>query len=713
VPAGPQFSPSRDATWWELRAKGYGSEMSMGEARGDRLLTLAWVASLGLALGVRGWNALGGPLFYGYDAWAHVSYVFFLDLYHSIPYADQGWSYFHPPLHYLFGWLLAQAGSGEVLVRGLSVLGSAASFGVALMAAHVVRVGIPGRPLLPLISFTAVAFLPLHLYSSPMPGNELTATFLSAAIVVLCLRNELRHRPRPAGDIATGVVAGLGMLTKFSVALPLAVACAIPTLRWLGAALTRGKEGSERRRIDGEGAPRRVVAGFAQLAARLALILGPVLLISGSFYARSIAEYGTPFQLARDFPPMADIEASQPPGARFLGDYFRVSPELFENANWQAPHMLHAVWPNVHLNTWFDTYREGQLPFNRIPAHNPEFQKLTILMGCLGLLPTLLALFGAVVSAHRLLRSPASLVDATMLLLAVLSMTAFVLFTWRVPTFAALKASYLLNLSLPFGFFIARALEAFTKRGHAWAFEASALYVGAVAMIAAAVFTTGGLLRMRDPSDQMAAVWTLFSEYQPARALYLGRLHPGASRPQIVEPLAAVELLDGRIARARSLYRRCLPGSPAQYPFAANRLAVATTLDGDLEAARKILDEALQGAEHSELLVNRGALLLAAGSLDPAETDLRRALEIDPDLTPAWINLAAVLERQNRAEPAADARRQARAAEARPPRGFPYGIGNGNLFESGSGQRWMLALRDEELALYLPPRSRLRSRFRY
>ena len=327
----------------------------------------------------------------------------------------------------------------------------------------------------------------------------------------------------------------------------------------------------------GTAAPDAERTGLAHLAARLALILGPVLLLSGPYYARSIAEYGTPFQLARDFPPMVDIESDQPPGERFVSDYFAFPPELLEDAHWQTPHMLRAVWP---------TFREGQLPFNRIPVRNPAVQKLTIFMGCLGLVPTLLALLGAAASARELGRKPTATVDATMLLLAALCMTAFVLFSWRVPTFAALKSSYLFNLSLPFGFFIARALDAFARRGHDWAVETGAAAVAIASTIAAAVFTAGGLLPMRDHSDQMAAVWTLFSEYQPARRLYLKRLHPLASTQQIVEPLAAVELLGGRATRARKLYQHCLLGPPDRHPFEANRLAVAATLDGDPEASR-------------------------------------------------------------------------------------------------------------------------------
>ena len=54
-------------------------------------LRAAWTASLVAAIGLRLWNALAGPMLYGYDGWAHVAYVLFLDQYQAIPYADQGW----------------------------------------------------------------------------------------------------------------------------------------------------------------------------------------------------------------------------------------------------------------------------------------------------------------------------------------------------------------------------------------------------------------------------------------------------------------------------------------------------------------------------------------------------------------------------------------------------------------------------------------------
>ena len=83
---------------------------------------MAWGAAATLAVASRVWNALASPVISGYDASGHVAYALFLDLYRAVPYADQGWSYFHPPFYYLFGWLLAQAGSAPVLVRGLGLV---------------------------------------------------------------------------------------------------------------------------------------------------------------------------------------------------------------------------------------------------------------------------------------------------------------------------------------------------------------------------------------------------------------------------------------------------------------------------------------------------------------------------------------------------------------------------------------------------------------
>jgi len=80
------------------------------------LLIGGWIAAIGGAVGVRLWNALAGPRMWGYDAWGHVAYVLFLDIYRAVPWADQGWSYFHPPLHYALADFIKSVTAGEEVV---------------------------------------------------------------------------------------------------------------------------------------------------------------------------------------------------------------------------------------------------------------------------------------------------------------------------------------------------------------------------------------------------------------------------------------------------------------------------------------------------------------------------------------------------------------------------------------------------------------------
>jgi len=649
-------------------------------------LLAGWCVSLAGAVGMRAWNAIFGPLFYGYDAWGHISYVFFLDMFRAIPYADQGWSYFHPPLHYLFGWLLMQAGDPKLLVVGLSLLGGAASLGVAALAVGPIRRALPERPGLALLGFSAIAWLPVHVYVSPMPGNEMTATFLAAAAFACHLRNECRDAPRLSGDLATGVLAGLAMLSKFTDAVPCLAIFALTGLRWL-------RSGNRR-------------AGLPRAAARSLAIALPLLLLAGPYYARNVAEFGTPLVTSAAVYDVARIQGEQPPGSREVLDYLRFPLAMFDDSLATAPHMLRAVWPNTYLNAWFDTFRESQLPFPRNMIPHPFIHQLTILFGFLGLVPTLVALYGAGICARRAFADRGSCLDLGMLVLAAGTLAAFVLFSIRVPTWAALKASYLLNGSLPFAFFMARGAASLARRD-AWLGALPGAGMALVALATFLVMTSGLLLRRDFDSQQMVSVIAHFGDFGPTRRVF-----------RVDEPLrshlearAAAELYAGDPAAALRFYQHAsrLPlRDPAQQPYYLNRRAVAIALEGRHERAIRMLDQALEEApDFVEALVNRGVLAARTGDLAGAERDLRRAVELDASLAPAWWGLAEVLDRTSRSDDAAQARARAAEVAAKPPRGFPHGVGNGYLYDSGAGQRFMLRLgASGTLSLYRPARAR-------
>jgi ferric-dicitrate binding protein FerR (iron transport regulator) len=82
----------------------------------------------------------------------------------------------------------------------------------------------------------------------------------------------------------------------------------------------------------------------------------------------------------------------------------------------------------------------------------------------------------------------------------------------------------------------------------------------------------------------------------------------------------------------------------------------------------------------------------ALGEPAEAERDLRAALEANPEMVPAWQNLARLLERSGSALEAESARRRAAEQACRGPRGYPYGVGTGEILEWGVGRRWLLLL---------------------
>jgi len=664
----------------------------MPRARQQRALTVGWIVSAGLAATLRVWNAVTGPMFYGYDAWGHISYVFFLDMYHALPWADQGWSYFHPPLHYLFGWALMQFGSPDVLVIGLALLGSVASLGVAGLAAGVVRVGFPERPGYALLAFSAIAFLPVHVYTSPMPGNEMTATFFAAAAFAAHLRNETRSEPTIAGDLLTGVLAALAMLSKFSDLIAVLAIGALSAWLWLRAGPDRDSS--------------------LRLARRAVAIAIPILVIAGPWYSRNLVEFGTPFMTSAKVPDVHRIQASQPPGERHAIDYLRFPPAVFDESVPSAPHMVNAVWPNTYLNVWFDTFHEGQLPFPRDIIPHPFIHQLTIFFGMLGLVPTVIALLGALSSARRGLRGSRNTIDLGMCILAGGTLAAYILFSIRIPTWAALKASYLLNLSLPFAWFLVRGAAALSRRD-SWLGAIAPTSVALIAACVSFVFAAGkppGLMRRAFDSTQMHQLRAHFGHYEDTRKFF----GPDEPLRSYLEARAAVELFDGRPRLARRFYEhadRLAMKDPQGRPYWLNRLAISYALDNHPERARMLLDEALDTGAFAELIVNRAVLGARAGDWKGAEAQLRQALELDPLLPPAWSNLASVLSRLDRRQEAADARARFEEVVKLAPRGFPHGIGNGFLYESGAGQRYMLVLDEAgEISIYAPPRARNRPR---
>jgi len=627
-----------------------------------------WAVAITAAVAVRSWNALAGPLMWGYDAWGHVAYVLYLDLYRSVPWADQGWSYFHPPLHYLVGAILAQWRSSEVLVRGLALYGGAASLATAALAAWIAHRAAPAARLPALLAFTAVAMLPLHIFMSPMPGNEMTLTLVTAAAIAVFIANEMRERPSLGLDAVCGVLLGAALLTKFSGLIPVVVVAATLGLRTLF---------GDRR------------SQWGRSILRAAAIVGVALALAAPYYARNVETFGTPFQLSRDFPLIIQVERDQPPGKRAIADYFRFPLRVFSEPNPLAPHLLHSVWGTVYLNLWADIFRESD-DERSLEAERSE-RPTTTAMAIAGLIPTGLAGWGAFLALADLRAGRRREIYLPLLLLAGATLAAFAIFAWRVPIWSALKASYLLSLSLPYGVFLARATERFGAFRSVWLRHAPAVAVAGVAAAAGVVGADGLVLPKRADAPATGAVRFYFEEYPEASRVY-GRLVAGAGyKVPWLENLAAVKLAEGRPDRARKLYARAVEkGLPD--PYRRGRLAVAMAASGDLTDALAELDRALAAHDLPEVRANRGAVHAARGDTAAAESDLLRALAENPEIVPAWRNLALLQQRAGRVDASRETWRRAQAAACAAPRGYPYGLGTGEVLQWGIGRRSLLLL---------------------
>lgn len=633
-----------------------------------------WAAVLVPAVAVRAWNALEGPLLWGYDAWGHVAYALFLDLYGGLPWPDQGWSYFHPPLHYVVGAALARFGDADVLARGLALWGSLASLATAALAAGVARWIWPERPALAPLAFGAVALLPVHLFMSPMPGNEMTLTLATAATLVAWIANERRDVPTRAGDAWTGALAGLALLTKFSGLLPLITVCIATGLREL---------------VDEKG------GGLPRAFGRVAVLAGVALLLALPYYQRNVIAFGTPFQLSRDFPLVAQVEADQRPGRRGVADFVAFPVDVFTNPDPQAPPMLESVWGTAYANVWADVFRESDTARAITQPHSSGW------MAAAGLLPTGLFAFGVGLALRdvRAGRSRAAL--GVLLLHGGLCLAAFAVFAWRVPIWSALKASYLLGLSLPFAVFVCRGLLGVAAQARAAA-AGVVLALAGIGCAAAGLAAEGVGFARRADAPATAALRFYFGDTAGAQPI-LTRLAAGAGYPvPWLDGLGALALAEGDAASAQRFYARAVSLESPRRPtrrWREGQLAVATALAGDHAGAANTLDGLLADAETPELLVNRSALWQVAGEAERAEAALQRALGLEPELVVGWWNLAQLHRAAGRDTAAFEASRARREAACRAPRRHPHGLGTGEVLEWGFGRRALLRVVGGELAL--------------
>jgi hypothetical protein len=427
------------------------------------------------------WNAYSLPPIIGYDSRYHAEYIATIVDQGRLPHPLEGWSTFHPPLYYLIGSLIWPHLSPDDISdpdqMGLLMLGMRGISALAILIVGLVSfrlvLRLTGSLLVTSVATALVLFVPCAQLSAVMVGNEALGAGLAALALPSLIQLQTNPRSFRAAALA-GLAVGLALATKFT-GIFVAGACLVPFCR---------------ARID-----RRMIQAMVIGGAMGAAIAGPV-------YVRNIYLTGSPVPMTRTLEPMKSEEEKFVIRERRVSDYLWINPASLwrpsiyhvkgaagarENRN---PAMTN-VWGLAYAGMWYDAFG------HRVPgALHADGEYAGPVMTILGIAPTATMVLGFLLALQDWIRRRSASADAPVVAMGILGLAAFLFFTWRAPSAAAVKATYLLPLLGPGALFYARGVQWLNPRP-----RVAVLVVSMLAVLAAIyVFANGAhfpLLRPR------------------------------------------------------------------------------------------------------------------------------------------------------------------------------------------------------------------------
>jgi hypothetical protein len=366
------------------------------------------------------------PLAIGYDVDSHYQYVRYVAERRALPPADGGWQFFQAPLFYVVSAVMERMGAGP---HALRVIPLACGAAVAELCYRAARTVFPDRGDLQALAVAVGGLLPVNLYMAQVVSNEPMAAATAGLVVWATL--DLLTRPagvRSGRRLALlGAALGVAWLTKVSglvwvVPVGGALAAAVVRLRAADAPSHRHPAPADAE--DAGGTPVRRPSLAADVA-RLAVVPGVALAVSGWYFVRNLAQVGRPF--FRESSVVA-LRWWQDPG-------YRVPSNLIEFGHVFARPVyngLGSVWDSLYGSLWA----------NGIPSGRPPWNYGLMAAGLwLGLIPTGLVLGGVGAAVGRR--------GAAGLRLAAVSVGLFIAAVVNVyltlPIYSDGKASYLLG----------------------------------------------------------------------------------------------------------------------------------------------------------------------------------------------------------------------------------------------------------------------------
>lgn len=345
--------------------------------RRAELVLLACVVALVAALCVNNLSRL--PPVVGFDSPAHLEYIGFLRRQHRLPLASDGWEMYQPPLYYVVSACGAALGrsagwddADTAVPKLVSMISGIAQ--VVLIACILTMLFPDSRPAR-CAGLILAAALPMNLYISQYPSNEM----MSVALVTAALASALRAIRDAAASwrryAVPGLLLGLAMLAKHTALLALVTVVGV----FAGRVLIGG------------------VRRWRLWLSSVGVTVLTVLLVAGWYSARNVIHFGNPF--IGNWNPASDNVWWQDPGYGTSAYYFRFGRSLTQPFH----SCLYSYADGIYSTIWGDGMCAGIADVRFRP---PWHYDLMAVGFSLAWLPTVLIAIGLLTVLLRWVRRP-------------------------------------------------------------------------------------------------------------------------------------------------------------------------------------------------------------------------------------------------------------------------------------------------------------------
>ncbi|MEW6536004.1 MAG: hypothetical protein AB1454_10340 [Candidatus Auribacterota bacterium] len=300
------------------------------------------------------------------------------------------------------------------------------------------------------------AYLPMHIYLSPMVGNEMFTASITGIALVSVLRTIKKDDFSNGNAVITGIILGCCLLSKYST-IPM-VACTFGIFVYH---LRQIKQ------------TRKRTLRF------VLLVLGITVILSGWWYVRNAVLYDNPLISPPHRKPFQQIYSTQPPAKRVLKDiiWFDISilnnPLLAANGNvlrfFQTfmqtgdCSLYNTAFNSIPAGTYSTAWVENHAYFLTVPSR--QVQRLAVFLVRIALLPTLIFIIGFTALLIHAVKSKSEPL-IFMMCYFLLSIAAYLWFNIRYPNFSHVKAFFLLHTTPVLAISFTYAMTIFRKRSY-------------------------------------------------------------------------------------------------------------------------------------------------------------------------------------------------------------------------------------------------------